>query len=222
MTPDSQPSNDVLISVLRVLERIEVKLEKQEQRVKSLEKQAKEEPDPVYPVRQFDGRTRARSLCEKTGTVDLSLPSTVPYSLWRLGQPRPHQILDLQFLKVIESQVGDYWKIPDDGRLPLKSFTITSDSQIDGGDQPTSYSQPKRRIEKDSREVRLFDNALRIQPGNDFLVVDHDSKNNTRLYRVGEKAIGSQLRVEYGNSQHAPWSRLMLYIPVIRQVLLLT
>lgn len=209
MTADFQPSNDVLTSVLRVLERIEVKLEKQEQRVKSLEKEAKDEPDSLYSVKRFNGRTRARSLFEKTSTVDLSLPSTVPYSIWRLGHPKPHQILDVPFMKVIEDLIGDYWKIPDDGRLPLKSFTLTSDSPIDGGDQPTSYSRAMRQIEKDSRELGRFDTALKIQPGNDFLVVDLDSKNNARLYRVGDKAIGSQLRVEYGHSHHAPWSRLM-------------
>ncbi len=209
MKSDFQSSNDVLTSVLRVLERIEAKLEREEQRVKSLEKQAKEEPDHAYPIEKFDRRARARSLSEKTGTVDLSLPSTIPYSIWQLGQKKAHQILDIDFLKLIETQVGDYWKIPNDGRLPLKSFAITSDSQIDGGDQPTSYSRAKRQLVRDSGEVRQFDDALRIQPGNDFLVVDHDSKNNTRLYRIGAKAIGSQLRVGYGHSQHAPWSRLM-------------
>lgn len=209
MTADFQPSNDVLTSVLRVLERIEAKLETQAQRVESLRKEAKEEPDPLYSVKRFDGRTRARSLFEKTSSVGPSLPSTVLYSTWRLGHPKQNQILDVQFMKVIERLIGDYWKIPDDGRLPLKTFALTSESPIDRDDQPTSYSRAMRQIEKDSRELVQFDTALKIQPGNDFLVVDIDTKNNARLYRVGDKAIGSQLRVEYGNSQHAPWSRLM-------------
>lgn len=209
MTPECSPAVDALTSVLRVLERIEVKLEKQEQRGKSLEKQEKEKTDHLHQIEKVDYRRRTQSLSENISTVDLSLPSTVPYSIWQLGNPKPHQILDLELLKVIESQVGDYWKIPDDGRLPLKSFKITTHGQDDGGEKPASYSRTKRQIERDSKEVRQFDDALRIQPGNDFLIVDHDSRNNARLYRVGAKAIGSQLRVEYGHSQSAPWSRIM-------------
>ena len=211
MAPDFQPSNEVLTTIAQVLERLEIKLEKQEQRVNSLEDQAKRVSEHEHPVKEAERRIRTRSLSEKSTPVNLSLPSTIPYSIWRLGLSQPHQILDLDFLKVIENQVGDYWKIPDDGRLPLKSFNITIASQDDGEDQSKSYSRTKRQIEKDSREVRQFDNALRIQPGNDFLVVDHDLKNNVRLYRVGAKAIGSQLRVEYGHSQQGPWSRIMYY-----------
>ena len=200
---------DALTSVLRVLERIEARLEKQEQRAKSLEKQEKEKPGHEHPVEKVGYRSRTQSLSENLSTIDVSLPSNVPYSIWQLGNPKLHQILDLELLKAIESQVGDYWKIPDDGRLPLKSFKITTDSQNDGGNKPVSYSRTKSQIERDSKEVRQFDDALRIQPGNDFLIVDHDSKNNARLYRVGAKAIGSQLRVEYGHLQSAPWSRIM-------------
>ena len=209
--PDPQPSTDVLTSVLHVLRRLEVKLEKQEQRQESIEKETKEEPDYACPVEKVDHRSRirTRSLSERVTGVELSLPCTVPYSLWQLGRPKSHQILDLNFLKVIESQVGDYWKIPDDCRLPLKSFKITTDSEKNGGNQPASYFRSKSQIEKDAREVRQFDDALRIQPGNDFLVVDIDSKNYSRLYRVGMKAMGSQLKVAYGHSKHAPWSRIM-------------
>ena len=209
MTPEVQPSSDILTTILRVLERIEVKLEKQEQGVENLETQTTEEFNHVYPIKKVDCRSGARSLSEQFAPVDLSWPATVPYSFWQLGHPKPHRTLDLEFLKVIESQVGDYWKIPEDGRLPLKSFVITTDGQSDGEDRSASYSRKKRQIEKDSREVREFDDALRIQLGNDFLIVDHDLKNNTRLYRVGAKAIGSQLRVEYGHSKQAPWSRMM-------------
>ena len=209
MTPEVQPSEDVLTSVLQILQRLEVKLEKQEQLVKSLEKQTTGNPDHAYPIMKVQHRSRTRSLSGKVPVVDLSLPSTVPYSNWQLGHSKPHEVLDVEFLKVVKSQVGDYWKIPDDCRLPLKSFKITTDSKNDGINQPASHSRTKRQIEKDAREVRQFDDALRIQPGNDFLVVDMDSKNNARLYRVGTKAMGHQLKVEYGHSQQAPWSRIM-------------
>ena len=209
MTPESQSSNDVLLDVLQVLQRIEAKLEKQEQRVRSLEKNSKEKPEHVYPAENTDHSTRARLHSERANNTDLSLSSAVPYSIWHLGHPKPHQILDLEVLKVVAGQVEDYWKIPDDCRLPLKSFKIIAGGEEDGGSQPTSNFRTKRQIEKDAREIRQFDDALRIHPGNDFLVVDIDSKNDARLYRVGAKATGNQLRVEFGHSQHAPWSRIM-------------
>ena len=209
MALDFQSSNDVLISVLRVLERIEVKLDRQEQRANGLERQTKLEPDHFNPAKTSKRKIRACLLSEKPDPVPLSLPLTIPYDIWRLGVSKAHQTLDLDFLRVIENQVGDYWKIPDDGRLPLKSFNITADSQNAEADQPKLYTRTKRQMEKDSREVRRFDDALRIQPGNDFLIVDHDSKNNARLYRVGANAVGSQLIVENEHSQRAPWSRIM-------------
>lgn len=41
------------------------------------------------------------------------------------------------------------------------------------------------------------------------MVVDFDAADETRLYRLGDKAFGSELQVDAQGSKSAPWSRLM-------------
>lgn len=54
-----------------------------------------------------------------------------------------------------------------------------------------------------------FDRELRSSPGNDFLIIDYDAAYHSRLYRIGEPAIGSEIKVDLKDSSHKQWSRLM-------------
>ena len=57
--------------------------------------------------------------------------------------------------------------------------------------------------------LRHFDADLRARPGNDFMIIDYNARGNCRLYRVGEQAAGSELKVSLGEPSHHQWSRLM-------------
>ena len=70
----------------------------------------------------------------------------------------------------------------------------------------------RQPFERDLEFLCQFDLDLRAYPGNDFLVVDFDAVDATRLYRLGEKAFGSELQVEAQGSKSAPWSRLMYVV----------
>ena len=41
------------------------------------------------------------------------------------------------------------------------------------------------------------------------MVIDFDVADNTRIYRLGDEAVGPKLEVEAQGSKNAPWSRLM-------------
>ena len=145
------------------------------------------------------------------------------YSLWRSDQSSDDltDMLDESHSSLLAKYLGSCSIMPDDGRLPL-SFTWTVSHArrrsitfgYPGGEYafpPTSTPMlvdnlaEARRLEA----LRTFDTDLRAHPGNDFLVVDFDSSNNSRLYRIGQEAVGTELMVNSEPSHNAPWSRLM-------------
>ena len=104
--------------------------------------------------------------------------------------------------------------MPDDDRLPLKFFRSNIlKSDIPWG-LPTGHLwKAKQPFERELDRLCQFDTQLREQKSNDFAVVDFDSFNNSRIYRLGEKAQGPELLVRLEDSRQAPWSRIMYVKP---------
>ena len=223
-------STDVLYDILNVLQRIESKLERHEERFKSLEhhsqinrggtkidgldssadtpRETSRAAETLYistdtsqPSRK--GTPTSDRLPEDTGTA-----LKIPYSQWSINQL--DRFFNLSLSKLLETRLGDCWRMPDDDRLPLKFFKsniLKSNSPF--GVPTDSFPTVRQPFERDLEFLCQFDNDLRAHPGNDFMVVDFDAADETRVYRVGEKAFGSELHVEAQSLKSAPWSRLM-------------
>lgn len=130
----------------------------------------------------------------------------IKYGVWRPGyyNEDPTDLLDESYLSLLTQYLGNCSIMPDDGRLPL-NFTWTINFGASGMPNLVDTLAETRRLEA----LRAFDSDLRAYPGNDFLAVDFDTSNNSRLYRVGQEAIGSELMVSSESNHDAPWSRLM-------------
>ena len=230
---ESTPSRDVLYNILDVLKRIESKLEGHEERFKSLEYHtqmsnggttadgfhgnADTPSETPWTAKMSHTSTDALQPSRKgTPTSEESLgdPSAalkVPYSQWSINQS--DRFFKLSLSKLLEARLGDCWGMPDDDRLPLKFFKtniLKSDNPFGVPMMPVdSFPLSRQPFERDLEFLCQFDNNLRAHPGNDFMVVDFDATENTRLYRLGDKAFGSELQVEAQGSKSAPWSRLM-------------
>ena len=227
---DPIPSSHILYDIFNVLQRIESKLEGHEERFKSLEchtqicnggKKADSLRDntdtPSETSRTAEMlSTYAENLRRSrkgTPTHDESLGNTgtalkIPYSQWSINQL--DRFFNLSLSKLLEARLGDCWKMPDDNRLPLKFFKsniLKSNGPF--GVPIDSFPTSRQPVERDLEFLCQFDDDLRAHTGNDFLVVDFDAADDTRLYRLGEKAFGSELQVEAQGSNSAPWSRLL-------------
>ena len=231
MTAIHQP----LVDILRVLERIEEKLEKQDKRFEQLEhfsianngsgntrrpedvstlateeRDGGEDLSHIHSHREHDSHNSQRCpsrnhLSRHISSGHDSMAPKVPYGEWSINQGQGK--LDETFLKMLEKHLGDYCLIPKDNRLSLelcKSVGVTNywESHVT---QSSTVGRTEQRLDS----LRQFDAKLRIRQGNDFVIVDFDSTNSTRLYRIGEKAIGNELMVDPGHVSYAPWSRLM-------------
>ena len=120
------------------------------------------------------------------------------------------EYLDPKLSDAIERRVGDCWSMPDDNRIALKFFKANVlKSNVPWGTRSCSLYSTKQQFERELDFLCHFDKELRKQPGNDFVVLDFDTVNNTRIYRLGEKAIGPQLMVDFEERRDAPWSRIM-------------
>ena len=228
--PQPARSTDVLYDILNVLRRIESKLERHEERFKSLEYHSQISREgtkvdgldssadtPSEPSRAAErlyistntsrpsrkGTPTSDRLPEDTGTA-----FKIPYSQWNINQL--DRFFNLSLSELLETRLGDCWKMPDDDRLPLKFFKsniLKSNSPF--GVPVDSFPTVRQPFERDLEFLCQFDGDLRAHPGNDFMVVDFDATDETRVYRVGEKAFGSELHVEAQGLKSAPWSRLM-------------
>lgn len=240
---DTQKIGDVLVDILRVLERIERKLDNQDERFKQLK-------TPVATINGLE-TSRGPSINEDTrplenshipaaegkelsaseislssaqngpnqgAFIETNIPvhpvgqplatSRIPYSCWSFGQQ--DQEADEGLQEILQKHFGDYWKIPQDNRLPLKIIQNFNKNRGDYGE--SQVATPRVSIFDFEKRLALFsrfDTVLRSHKGNDFLVIDYDPANNTRLYRLGEKAVGDELMVLPEGPEGAPWSRLM-------------
>lgn len=188
--------NDLLLSILRVLERVEERLEKLDKHfehkptlytLESTEKRGPSQSQQEYDDRISSRETQKEPINPQPSTRQHSVASKVRYGDWGVEDSRGLN-LKLEDQAMLQRYLGDYWKIPNDNRL-------------------TTF---KPNLKPQSLEtLRRFDSQLRIEKGNDFVVIDYDSMNNTRIYRIGEAAIGSDLMVDPTQLDNAPWSRLM-------------
>ena len=223
-------STDVLCDILNVLERIESKLEGHEERFKSLEYHAhinrggrntegldggadtKSETsraaETLYTSANNSRPSRKGTPTSDHPPEDTSTALKIPYSQWGINQL--DRFFNLSLSKLLETRLGDCWTMPDDDRLPLRFFKGNIlNNNTPFGVAVDSYPTIRQPVERDLEFLCHFDNDLRAHPGNDFLVVDFDAADETRLYRLGDKAYGSELHVDAQGSKSAPWSRLM-------------
>ena len=232
-----QDQRDVLKDMLKVLERIEVKLQAHEERVQHVEDLIQRDSlrnSDVTPGASNgtssatwqnlvnaskssggsrDFATQSAFYTEKAVNFDVEaysqyskLAPRVRYGSWRSSRSSEDtsDLLDENQQALLGKYLGDCSSIPDDGRLPL-NFGWTINSTNPGVLQLVDNLAESRRLEA----LRVFDLDLKAQMGNDFLVVDFDPSNNSRLYRVGNEAIGGELLVHSDLVSEAPWSRLM-------------
>ena len=133
----------------------------------------------------------------------------IPYSDVGLNYPRLQS--DNTLKNLLETYLGDCWKLPDDNRLPLNFLFNRLPLWTDPAgllDSPTPTAQQAYLVQELER-LHQFDADLRAQPGNDFLLIDYDSKGNRQLYRIGQKMAGSQLKISLDQPSYCQWSRIM-------------
>ena len=117
---------------------------------------------------------------------------------------------NLSLRKTLEAHLGDCWELPDDRRLPLNLFNRPKDWTNNTWAPHYNYPFNLAKVTKNALDHLVgFDKELRSLPGNDFLIIDYDAAHNSRLYRIGEPAIGYGLKVDPRYPSHQQWSRLM-------------
>jgi len=128
----SRQSQETLVRVLHILERMEARLDQHDERFRSLEDTNKQVNGLRPGEISVDGNGTAfdipRPSCssgspnsELEACKTLQSISKVPYSEWSTKRTLPEQGFDTNLFKAIEHKVGDCLNIPDDYRLPLKS-----------------------------------------------------------------------------------------------------
>ena len=219
--PDPEsPSNELLGSILKVLERIENKFARQDEQVQRLTAIVSGSSPTSHESARSDGPIDAAYISvthdvPSVGYSNLPLSSKknqkISYRDWNLDRLDGH--LDDDLSKFLQAYLGDWSNIPGDNRLPLSFSRYGNDPSVGNWDSMVAeyfhhlrpgYSLPRLNA------AREFDHALRTCRGNDFLVVDFDHQNHHILYRLGDEAVGNELLIpDTGESSSAPWSRLM-------------
>ncbi len=222
----SRQSQETLIRVLHILERMEARLDQHDERFRSLEGTNKQVNGLRPGEISVDGNGTAFDIprpSSSSGSPDskpeackiLQSISKVPYSEWSTKCTLPEQVFDTNLFKAIEHKVGDCLNIPDDYRLPLKFSKpniLTSNNPWPQRNPTRDLYNAKPLFERQLDTLCSFDRKLREQDGNDFVVIDFDTVNNSRIYRLGKQADGPELLV--GSDAHdAPWSRFMHVFP---------
>ncbi|KAI4172149.1 MAG: hypothetical protein LQ346_008650 [Caloplaca aetnensis] len=156
---------------------------------------------PIDPHHQLPSNPEALSVYSKGGPK-------IRYGYWRSEDRTDDrdEMLDESHFQLLEIHLGGCAAMPDDERLPLNLGWRRFFAGF-----PSDRVQDKYQVARRLETLRTFDADLRAQPGNDFLIVDFDTSNNSRIYRVGQEAVGSELMVSSESPRDAPWSRLILY-----------
>lgn len=222
----NEQSAEVLVNILGVLKGIEKKLDQYENRLQRLEGPERENAigNPSLQEKAREVLEQHDDPPEETGKVEPkilysewhtnflieSLPTHL-YDSWSTFHTDLDDILDLRLTKAVEARIGDCFHMPDDDRLPLKFFksNILKTYVVWGRSPKRTAYQTRKPFERELGFLCEFDEKLRQCPGNDFMVIDFDAQNSSRLYRVGETAIGPDLMVNLQESGEAPWSRIM-------------
>lgn len=220
---DLPPTGDVFTSMLRCLERIEEKLEGQEQRLSNFENLTR----PPRSTRNADmtseldltetpelnGFPSPKASIADSAVYRMNEKTEVPYSDIGFSSQEPGQ--NEEFKRLLETYLGDCWKLPDDKRLSLNLVNRAVDWTHACWDPKIVMSSIRKdAVKKGLERLRRFDHDLRAQPGNDFFIIDYCPKNTSRLYRLGEKAVGTEPRVSLSRPSHHQWSRLMYAAPI--------
>lgn len=228
---DTSLQNTTLRQILNVLERIEGKLDGHEKRVQELEDLSERKLARRETSDSFDCRVNTEAATLKandTVRIDLDAPQLsrkgtptndstpeeaqttlrIPYSQWSVNQL--DRFFNLTLPPSLEKRLGGCWGIPDDDRLPLKFFkSDILKTNAPYGAPTDGFPTIRQPFESDLEYLCQYNDVLKEEAGNDFMIVDFDESDNTRLYRIGDEAIGSELEVEPQGTQKAPWSRLM-------------
>lgn len=213
---DVQLPSELLLSIVQVLERVEGNLEKLDKHFERLETLHSLDPFEKRGYVQthlvYDERIPEQAPLKENPTSDASVKhhsatGRVRYYDWGINSRSLR--FEGEVISMLQKYLGDYWRIPRDNRLPLLFFKGTADSENQWDSQVAIYSTRGPNIEVRLDLLRRFDAQLRIEKGNDFLVIDYDLMNNTRMYRMGEVATGTELMVDPLQIGNAPWSRLM-------------
>ena len=218
---DTRSSSDVFTSILKVLERIEEKLEGQERRLNAFDDLTKasrsaRDADSSTETDPTDLANINRSSSPKPSIADsvvwpASEKLEVPYNDVGFSHQISGQNDDIK--NMLEAYLGDCWKLPDDKRLPLNLASRAVDWRSASWDPKVAMSSARKdAVKKGLSRLRQFDIDHRAHAGNDFFIIDCNPKNISRLYRLGEKALGSELRVSLGEPSNQQWSRLMYEI----------
>ena len=224
---ESAPAADVLSAILGVLERIEERLVGQEQRLNLANGSSK----PSQSIRRTSSVSEVdlTELEEADTHVKYSSETHVEYppssspdelTAWHKSETHEAPYSDLGFTYhesnhndgfrgLLEPYIGDCWMLPDDKRLPLHLGIQLIKSW---SSETTLLATQRASLVRNLERLQQFDKDLRARPGNDFLIIDYDSRSNCRLYRVGNRAVRSELKVARGEPSHQQWSRLM-YAP---------
>lgn len=160
---DAQVPSELLVSLLRVLERVEEGLEKLDKHFEhtqslytldSAEKYGRSQCHLEYDEHISSHETPRETSKPKVSTRQYSVVTKVRYSDWS------ENLRGLKFEAegeaMLQRYLGDYWKVPNDNRLPTL--------------------KPNLKVQLDI--LREFDTQLRSEKGNDFVVIDYDLMSN--------------------------------------------
>ena len=116
---------------------------------------AEADEQPAYPP--------SLSSCE---AVDWRRPAKPEVLYSDLGFSRHEPDHNFTFKRLLETYIGDCWKLPDDKRLPLNFSNRRIDWTHDAWDPKSTISASQQKaVVQGLEQLRRFDKDLRAHPG---------------------------------------------------------